>query len=164
MYKTSSYYVLHATFSAVYTLPHLILTSPSFFLCPPLVCLSLLGQATSSCPPPPCPSLEEDDIPYPVEPRSGCVTSFVQRHVTAGDAGYIMQKISKSEHGSSPPFPHRDGIPESNWSGSLGPGARQGRLDGAKHTYQVKEKSCFLWIPLTWSGHLWLSIIFFFPF
>lgn len=65
-------------------------------------------------PPLPCPSLQEDDIPYPVEPRSGCVTSFVQRHVTAGDAGYIMQKISKSEHGSSPPFPHRDGIPESN--------------------------------------------------
>lgn len=86
-----------------------------------------------------------------------------QRHVTAGDAGYIMQKISKSQHGSSPLFPHHDGIPESNCR-SLGPGARQGRLDGAKCTYRFKEKSCFLWILLTWSGHLWLSIIFFFPF
>ena len=147
---------------------HHTCTSPSFSLCPslcpPLICLSLLGQATTSCPPLPCPSLQEDDMPYPVEPRNGCDTSFVQRHVTAGDAGYIMQKISKSEHGSSPLFPHPDGIPERIFPGSLDLGARQGRLDGAKCTYRFKEKSCFLWICLTWSGHLWLSIILFFPF
>lgn len=77
---------------------------------------------------------------------------------------YIMQKISKSEHGSSPLFPHPDGIPERIFPGSLDLGARQGRLDGAKCTYRFKEKSCFLWIRLTWSGHLWLSIILFFPF
>lgn len=95
----------------------------------------------------PCPSLQEDDVPYPVEWLCHVLWPTT---CDTGNAGYIGQKISESDHGSSALSPHTD-----DWQGSRkkllwkpGSGVQATGSLYAKCTHQFEENIHILWIFL----------------